>query len=56
MKKIYNRPELHCVELNYNVLLCQSKPDMSIEIKDEEINDAGSVWSNSESKHSSIWD
>lgn len=56
MKKIYNHPQLRYVELNNNVLLCQSKPDMTLEIKEEDVNDAGSVWSNSESKFNGIWD
>lgn len=54
MKKEYVTPKLHSFKLDCSSLLCNS---LTLNIDEgTEISDENSIWSNSESEHSSIWD
>lgn len=54
MKKEYVTPKLRSYKLDCSTLLCNS---LTLNIDNEtEISDENSIWSNSESEHSSIWD
>lgn len=56
MKKIYIKPNLQSFQLSLSQIIATSgDPNISIN-PDIEIKDEGSMWSNKESSHNSIWD
>lgn len=57
MKKIYIKPNIESFQMDLSQIIASSGGDASISINsDFELKDEGSMWSNQESSHNSIWD
>lgn len=55
MKKKYIKPYIQCYQIDLSQIIATSG-DPSISINpDTELKDEGSMWSNQESNHNSIW-